>query len=166
MSQPFSDESDLVILNHIAKKNVPAGAKVNPDTAKLIVSGYKSFFPELYAPDGTRESVKYRKRTDQQVFGNLQWCPYEYVEEAKIGDTTNPRLLSDYSTDQLQAYLNMYTPMPYSYQPHANGDVDPITYEVQANGLKQTFRHAIFQGAPDALLKLLGTHGKLFDRRA
>jgi hypothetical protein len=54
----------LAILNHIAKKNVPAGTKVNPDTAKLIATGHKSFFPELYSPDGTRETVKYRRRTD------------------------------------------------------------------------------------------------------
>lgn len=43
------------------------------------------------------------------------WCPYEFTEEAKIGDTSSPRMISDYSNDQLQSYLNMYTPMPYSY---------------------------------------------------
>lgn len=61
LDQPFLDSSDLSVLNHIANKSVPAGAKVNPDTAKIIVSNYKSFFPELYAADGTRECVKYRK---------------------------------------------------------------------------------------------------------
>lgn len=40
-----------------------------------------------------------------------------------------------------------------------------MTFQVQANGLRQTMQYRSYQGAPESLLKLLGTHGKLYDRR-
>lgn len=144
LNAPFNSEGPLGVLDELAAKKIPAKRVVCNDTAKILASNYKSFFPEIYQEDGKCEVTKYTKHKDALTFGNTSNKPL-------FGSTEAPRVVSDHCTSSLQDLLNMYQPLPLGYIPHEHGDVKPVMFFDSADGLMKRYEMPLFQGAPTTL---------------